>query len=700
MDSRTPNMTASSYKMSEDDVRRLIEFRASNELLFNGKRNSAKKAWSTILTGLDLQGKLTPEQIAKKWDNLRTKYKDLKQPYQSTGWDHAGGAAESWPWFRLMDDAMHGRLYNSHMVLSALDDSRRRDDDDILEFLIKTEMDDSVAAESTDEDGSGAEPVEPPDGLPVGRRRMSESSYKSSTNQPAHLIPLVICCDDVTALQRNDITAPFFFRCAGSVGSGDGASHQGPRLQRGHLYRQEELGQAGVEGRASRAGPSGQDEHRATGQEVGQPEEEVQGAEVPPARHGVQPGLVAVVPPHERRRRGPPSRRRARPGARRRRRRGRRLRNVDPGAEEASPQESRRHGRVLHRVGDRHARRRPGQKRFFGFGRTPARRVRLKLQTGIVKEMGLTGKITPDQVAKKWDNLKTKFKDLKFPPRGAEPQSGAASWPWFQLMSDALEGRLAGKGGAQVAPVWSAEDDTVSGSAAAATAEVAACEVDRTQKVADLGLSDANVTYIDASGEECAAPTELSYKLSDQDTRRLITLRAANEVLFTGRRNAAKAAWKSIIQQLDLQGKVSTSQVAKKWDNLKRRFKDLKYPPAGMENVTESAASWPWFHLMNDAMEGRLVCGGAPLPGHVDRDGETVPGPPVGDGGNQAALEREWAAVRAQREWLERERAELEKERSLLEQDRAALERERDLLDQRALMLATDSHSTHIGSIM
>lgn len=24
--------------------------------------------------------------------------------------------------------------------------------------------------------------------------------------------------------------------------------------------------------------------------------------------------------------------------------------------------------------------------------------------------MGLTGKITPDQVAKKWDNLKTKFK--------------------------------------------------------------------------------------------------------------------------------------------------------------------------------------------------------------------------------------------------------------------------------------------------
>lgn len=30
---------------------------------------------STILRGLGLEGKLTADQIAKKWDNLRTKYK-------------------------------------------------------------------------------------------------------------------------------------------------------------------------------------------------------------------------------------------------------------------------------------------------------------------------------------------------------------------------------------------------------------------------------------------------------------------------------------------------------------------------------------------------------------------------------------------------------------------------------------------------
>ncbi|XP_051916141.1 uncharacterized protein LOC127597269 isoform X2 [Hippocampus zosterae] len=694
MDSRTPNMTASSYKMSEDDVRRLIEFRASNELLFNGKRNSAKKAWSTILTGLDLQGKLTPEQIAKKWDNLRTKYKDLKQPYQSTGWDHAGGAAESWPWFRLMDDAMHGRLYNSHMVLSALDDSRRRDDDDILEFLIKTEMDDSVAAESTDEDGSGAEPVEPPDGLPVGRRRMSESSYKMSEAETERLIKVRASNEAIFTGRRNS-AKPAWRAVLHELGlQGKMSTEQLAKKWDNLKRRYKEL----------KFPPPGTESNPDSWPWFRHMNDAAEGRLA-----GAAPALEPVVVAAE-----DEDCETLTPAPRKRARRSRAgmaeffteseidmlVGGRDRNASSALGELQRGVSDLSYKLTEDDIRKlvelRAANEALFTGRRNSAKPA----WRGIVKEMGLTGKITPDQVAKKWDNLKTKFKDLKFPPRGAEPQSGAASWPWFQLMSDALEGRLAGKGGAQVAPVWSAEDDTVSGSAAAATAEVAACEVDRTQKVADLGLSDANVTYIDASGEECAAPTELSYKLSDQDTRRLITLRAANEVLFTGRRNAAKAAWKSIIQQLDLQGKVSTSQVAKKWDNLKRRFKDLKYPPAGMENVTESAASWPWFHLMNDAMEGRLVCGGAPLPGHVDRDGETVPGPPVGDGGNQAALEREWAAVRAQREWLERERAELEKERSLLEQDRAALERERDLLDQRALMLATDSHSTHIGSIM
>lgn len=34
---------------------------------------------STILKGLGLEGKLTADQIAKKWDNLRTKYKVISR---------------------------------------------------------------------------------------------------------------------------------------------------------------------------------------------------------------------------------------------------------------------------------------------------------------------------------------------------------------------------------------------------------------------------------------------------------------------------------------------------------------------------------------------------------------------------------------------------------------------------------------------
>lgn len=40
--------------------------------------------------------------------------------------------------------------------------------------------------------------------------------------------------------------------------------------------------------------------------------------------------------------------------------------------------------------------------------------------------------------------------------------------------------------------------------------------------------------------------------VTEDDTRRLIELRAANEVLFTGRRNTAKPAWRSGMSTLTL----------------------------------------------------------------------------------------------------------------------------------------------------
>lgn len=119
---------------------------------------------------------------------------DLKQPYQ--GQDSMVGVVESWPWFHIMDEAMQGRLYNSNLVLSPetggsgnnnnnaaqrcnSHQNQNQENTDILEFLIKTEMEDTVAAETAEDDGTVH--VEPPpvEGVPMGWRRMTECSYKS-----------------------------------------------------------------------------------------------------------------------------------------------------------------------------------------------------------------------------------------------------------------------------------------------------------------------------------------------------------------------------------------------------------------------------------------------------------------------------------------------------------------------------------------
>lgn len=194
-------------------------------------------------------------------------------------------------------------------------------------------------------------------------------------------------------------------------------------------------------------------------------------------------------------------------------------------------------------------------------------------------------------------------------------------------MSDAFEGRLLGKAPA-IEPVWSNADDSIFLSSPPPSLPPLPAERDCPLEdrgcgpelghglVPENGLentqheeslvqnSEGNMTLIDENGEE-ASPTEHSYKMTEDDTQKLIKLRAANEALFTGRRNTAKAAWRAILRELGLQGKVSTVQLAKKWDNLKRRYKDLRYPPVGMESSVDPS-SWPWFSLMHDAIEGRL----------------------------------------------------------------------------------------------
>ncbi|KAJ8012538.1 hypothetical protein DPEC_G00043860 [Dallia pectoralis] len=55
--------------------------------------------------------------------------------------------------------------------------------------------------------------------------------------------------------------------------------------------------------------------------------------------------------------------------------------------------------------------------------------------------MGLEGRVSHAQAKKKWDNLKTKYKECKCPATGQGTEDGkatAANWPWFALMDEAL----------------------------------------------------------------------------------------------------------------------------------------------------------------------------------------------------------------------------------------------------------------------
>lgn len=115
-------------------------------------------------------------------------FQDLKQPYQ--GQDNIGGVVESWPWFHIMDAAMQGRLYNNNLVLSPENGCNaghrgngqpnpNQENTDILEFLIKTEMEDAVATETAEDDGTAQVEATPAEAVPMGWRRMTECSYKS-----------------------------------------------------------------------------------------------------------------------------------------------------------------------------------------------------------------------------------------------------------------------------------------------------------------------------------------------------------------------------------------------------------------------------------------------------------------------------------------------------------------------------------------
>ncbi|XP_076879055.1 uncharacterized protein LOC143527631 [Brachyhypopomus gauderio] len=214
----------------------------------------------------------------------------------------------------------------------------------------------------------------------------------------------------------------------------------------------------------------------------------------------------------------------------------------------------------------------------------------------------------------------------------------------------------------------------------------------------------------------------LTYKLTEVDIKNLIRVRTANAALFTRRRNAAKTAWSAILNELGLEDKVTVEQIAKKWENLKMKYKEIKFPPPGME-VGSRSSQWKWFDLLDEALReefpdsnyhpmmsslsdeecgpqaSKRICqvkvGGDILELMVDDEGISRVMDPGSAALKQASLHGDETSTMLSDLDLEgakfaQERQLLEKEHTELDRERLVFEREKDLAEREIMALQRD----------
>ncbi|KAG7225691.1 hypothetical protein INR49_012277 [Caranx melampygus] len=178
----------------------------------------------------------------------------------------------------------------------------------------------------------------------------------------------------------------------------------------------------------------------------------------------------------------------------------------------------------------------------------------------------------------------------------------------------------------------------------------------------------------------------------------------------------------AILKHMGLQHKMTHSQASKKWENMKKRYKDLKSPPVGVKVFPET---WPHFTLMDNALQGRLE-GSAPILKALvtDKDNDdflpvckskkrkvsmdtasstasVAGGPEIevslngGEDGEQGCMDidRIMLEVDNERNVMDNERQAMAKEKQLMDRERQVLQRERAVLDREVAALDRDRAS-------
>ncbi|KAM7416937.1 hypothetical protein PAMA_018830 [Pampus argenteus] len=113
---------------------------------------------------------------------------------------------------------------------------------------------------------------------------------------------------------------------------------------------------------------------------------------------------------------------------------------------------------------------------------------------------------------------------------------------------------------------------------------------------------------------------------SQAQTRRLIRFRDDNEPRFLKSKASAKQQWQALISELELEGKVSSQQVSKKWENLKKRYKELKTGKsgAGTDAGEVTATNWQYYEDMHEVL-GARPCMDPPLLVDAGAEEEDIP---------------------------------------------------------------------------
>ncbi|TNN56241.1 hypothetical protein EYF80_033534 [Liparis tanakae] len=215
------------------------------------------------------------------------------------------------------------------------------------------------------------------------------------------------------------------------------------------------------------------------------------------------------------------------------------------------------------------------------------------------------------------------------------------------------------------------------------------------------------------------SPVEFTYKMSAKEVEDFVKLRVSNTYLFSGRRNTSMWAWRAILKHMGLQHKMTHCQASKKWENMKKRYKGLKNPSDGMKVFPDA---WPYFNLMDDAMEGRLE-GSAPILKAFPTNGDFLPiskhkkrkvsmvtyspplslegGPEIevslnGDEDEEVAeeatreIDRAMEEIEHGRDMLEGEKQVMEREKRVMAREKQVVERERQVLQRERASLDRD----------